>query len=434
MPEQKNRHFSLLAFFQAVFVFIVLLLMLAATIVFYNFSYVDLRILSFILALACLVLIAKNIFDISNEGLLREKYKEQIELDTINQPSKRLFYEVYDNSLIAYLILNSDGKILSSNTSATRLLGRSAAKLQNANFFSCLKSDRADHIVLLSEKFRNGIVIADEEIQISSAKTKIWATLSILQFSNSVGGKDSLVTLVDVTKQKEIDVAKSEFVSLASHQLRTPIAGMRWSAELLLMDGAESLSSQQKRYVERLLSNIERMSQLVDDFLQVSRFDLGTRSALLEEVDIPKLIDSVINDQLVVSSGKRLRVEKNFDRNLKRITTDQNLLQIIITNLYTNAVKYSTLGGVVTVSYRQDGETMVLEVKDTGMGIPISEQAKIFTKVFRASNASREVPDGTGLGLYIVKKAIQVLRGRVSFISVENSGTTFTAVIPIAEN
>ena len=242
-----------------------------------------------------------------------------------------------------------------------------------------------------------------------------------------------MVTFVDITKQKEIDIAKSEFVSLASHQLRTPISGMRWSAELLLMDGVETLSKKQKRYIERLLSSIQRMNSLVDDFLQVSRFELGTRVLKQESVGLEELFEDVIFEQAEVVKSKRLRIEKDYDRSIKSIVTDLGLLRIVVTNLYTNAVKYSRVGGEVNFSYHCQGGELIIEVKDKGMGIPVAEQHRIFSKVFRASNAIREVPDGTGLGLYIVQKSVETLKGRISFISNEEDGTTFTVVIPLSE-
>ena len=144
------------------------------------------------------------------------------------------------------------------------------------------------------------------------------------------------------------------------------------------------------------------------------------------------LISEVINDQSLMTSSKRLSVEKHFDNNITEIVTDENLLRMIITNIYNNAIKYSHKEGVIEITYSREGEDLVLEIKDSGMGIPAADQSRIFTKVFRASNAIREVPDGTGLGLYIVKKAAQTLRGRVTFNSRENIGTTFTVVIPLA--
>lgn len=434
MSQLEDTEHTFFAFAQAVFVFAVLFGGLMWLVRHYDFSNIDLGNLAFIIATAFLLLIAREVFNSANDKYKTREVakKTKIKSDVVMNSSQKLFSEVYDNSLVAYLIVDDKGHIISANTAATRLLGRSSMRLNKASFFSCIDTNKTEHLVLLKEKFRNRVTITNEEIEINRSGDIAWAILSILQLADKNGDKSSLVTLLDVTKQKEIDIAKSEFVSLASHQLRTPIAGMRWSAELLLMDGAESLTKQQKRYVDRLLSNIHRMGNLVDDFLQVSRFDLGTRILQSEVVNIRDLLDDVILEQKVSSDSKKLKIEKMYDSSVNEIVTDENLLRMIVTNLYTNAIKYSRNEGNIDVSYHREIDKLIFEIKDNGMGIPAGEQSRIFTKMFRASNAVGEIPDGNGLGLYIVKKAVQVLEGRVNFISEEDSGTTFSVVIPIA--
>ncbi|MBP9836255.1 MAG: PAS domain S-box protein [Candidatus Pacebacteria bacterium] len=430
MSKKEDNKYNSIAVAQAVFVFFILFGLLIGLVFYYDFSGINLGALAFLIAVTCAVLLAKNIYDLAREEEKTVKIAKRLSEDVVSNPSQKLFAEVFNNSPIAYLILDSEGNIITSNKSAVRLLGRSAMRLDKTQFFTCIGA-HSEHLILIKEKFRNGVIVSEEEIEINRDGSSGWATMSIFPFTDYANQRMSLVTLLDITRQKEIDTAKSEFVSLASHQLRTPIAGMRWSAELLLMDGAESLSKQQRRYADRLLSNVQRMANLVDDFLQVSRFDLGTRILQPEVVDIQKLINDVVGEQSLMTSSKQIVVERHFDDSVSEIVTDEKLLRMIVTNLYNNAIKYSHNGGVVEITYFREGEDLVIEIKDYGMGIPVEDQSRIFTKVFRASNALREVPDGTGLGLYIVKKAAQTLRGRVTFNSSENVGTTFTVVIPL---
>jgi len=385
--------------------------------------------LAFILATACIVFFAKSVYEIHASNTREKKLAEEM-ADKIIKSSEQLFLEVYNNSPVAYVIVGKFGDVVSANTAAARLFGIPAEKLIKRDLFSLIHTGHEDHNSILKEKFQSGIVVSDEEVKITRDKGFSWTKVSIFQFSNAEGKRLSLVTLVDVTKQKEIDTAKSEFVSLASHQLRTPISGMRWSAELLLMDGVESLSKQQKRYIDRLLSSIQRMSTLVDDFLQVSRFELGTRILKEETVVLKELFDDIVSEQHTKVSENRLKVLKEYDPSVPKIQSDLALLRMVVTNLYTNAVKYSRVGGDITIGYVRQGSDLVITIKDNGMGIPVGEQQRVFSKIFRASNAIREVPDGTGLGLYIVQKAVQTLEGRVSFVSSENMGTTFTVVVP----
>lgn len=414
---------------KSIVVFLVLFSALFLVITFYDFTNTNMHALSFILALVCAVFIAKSVYEVAVGAENIDKLAEE-KANKLIESSQQLFLEVYNNSPVAYLIVGEFGDIVSANTAAARLFGESTEHLVKRDIFSFLETNNEEHQAILKLKFQQGVVIVDEEVKVTRGEEFSWTTVSVFQFSGIDGRKHSLVTFVDITKQKEVDIAKSEFVSLASHQLRTPIAGMRWSAELLMMDGVESLSVQQKRYIDRLLSSIERMSRLVDDFLQVSRFELGTRVLKPEAVVLADLFDDVIAEQALAATNKQLHIEKNFDNSITEISTDLGLLRMIVTNLYTNAVKYSRVGGEINISFARSGGDLQIEIKDTGMGIPTSEQARIFSKIFRASNAIKEVPDGTGLGLYILKKAVESLQGRVTFVSAEDMGTTFTVVIP----
>ncbi len=429
MSELEDNKQSSHALLKSTVVFLILVSALITVVLVYDFSSTNMNALAFILSLVCIIFITKTVYEIDTSAENTKKMAETL-ANKLIESSQQLFLEVYNNSPVAYLVVGLHGDIVSANTAAARLFGQSTEHLVNKDIFSFIETNNEEHQLLIKQKFQQGIVVADEEVKVTRGSEHSWTTVSIFQFSGIDGKKLSLVTFVDITKQKEIDIAKSEFVSLASHQLRTPISGMRWSAELLLMDGFETLSSQQKRYLDRLLSSIQRMSGLVDDFLQVSRFELGTRVLKLESVVLDELFDDIIAEQAESVSGKRLRIEKQYDSTIRQINTDLGLLRMIVTNLYTNAVKYSRVGGDIYISYQNNGEELQIEVKDTGMGIPLSEQKRVFSKIFRASNAIKEVPDGTGLGLYIVQKAAQELRGRIDFVSAENVGTTFTVVIP----
>jgi PAS domain S-box-containing protein len=417
------------ALVKAFFAFGLFSLMIFVAIVYYDFSKMNINGLAFILAITCAVLISKSIYEVSVESTRSKKMAEAL-ANKLIKSSQQLFLEVYNNSPIAYLIVDTRGEIVSANIAAARLFGKSTQQLIKCDLFSLISPEGDEHQSVVKLKFQNGVVVSDEDVKVVRGKETSWTKASIFQFSGTDGEKLSLVTFVDITKQREVDIAKSEFVSLASHQLRTPISGMRWSAELLLLDGVETLSVQQKRYIDRLLSSIQRMSGLVDDFLQVSRFELGTRLVKQENVTLEDLFNDIVSEQSEMAAGKRLKINKQYDPSISQMATDLSLLRMIVTNLYVNALKYSRLDGEVNLSYKRAGEDIVIEVRDNGMGIPLAEQQRVFSKIFRASNAVKEVPDGTGLGLYIVQKSVQSLHGRITFQSAENMGTTFTVQLP----
>jgi signal transduction histidine kinase len=313
-----------------------------------------------------------------------------------------------------------------------RLFGMTQDHIKGIDIFERMKTQDATHFDFLLEKFRSGVAISDEVVSIDRKdKHEAWALLSLFGFTDAWGDSIGLLTLVDITKQKKAEDAKSEFVSLASHQLRTPIAGMKWSTELLQMDNPESLTDRQHKYIDRLLESIRRMAVLVDDFLRVSRFELGTFQPEFDVVNLAQLFEDIMEEQSVRAKQKHIEVKTFFDANISSIKTDPNLMRMIITNLYTNAVKYTIEEGTIHLGFGKKDDDLIITIEDNGMGIPPGDQDTIFSKLFRAGNAVRNVPDGTGLGLYIVKEAVNVLRGNVSFTSTENIGTTFEVLLPM---
>jgi PAS domain S-box-containing protein len=396
-----------------------------------DFSNMDLRGVLGLLVLTCCLLIAKNVFDNSREAIALEKLNESLK-ENDSFTSKALYLELYRNSPVPYLVIDHTGHVHSANMAACRMLGVSQQEVLSVQVFEVIRCESIDHIDLLQERFRNGIAFSDEKVQIlRDDHEECWAMMSLFPISHVRGNNIGLLTLVDITKQKKIEDAKTQFVSLASHQLRTPIAGMKWSAELLQMDSPDNFTDRQRKYIDRLLLSVRRMSVLVDDFLRVSRFELGTFVPELTNFNVKELFEDVVLEQAARVDQKELKVKTFYDDALTVIQSDKNLLRMIVTNLLSNAVKYTKEKGTIHLGYKKNLDSIVISVVDNGMGIPANDQQRIFSKLFRARNAVRDVPDGTGLGLYIVKEAVDVLKGNITFTSVENQGTTFEVVLPI---
>lgn len=364
--------------------------------------------------------------------LYSTKKQQEISFPQKAEVTQSLYTQLYQKSPVPYFVVNMDGDISSANTAAARLLGREQYMLRGQNIFSLLNVSSPEHKNVLVEKFRGGIGISDELVWLQRPDRKqVWTLMSLCTFDTAYTESYGLLTLVDITKQKKAEDAKTEFISLASHQLRTPIAGMKWSAELLEMDGSETLSPRQHKYLNRLTDSISRLSVLVDDFLRVSRFELGTFEPELQPFPIKELVSDVLQEQADTIAHKQITLETSFDKRVTEVTTDPDLLRMIVTNIFGNAVKYTSVGGFVDISYELKDRLLTLRIRDTGMGIPASEQPQIFSKLFRASNAAHDVPDGTGLGLYIVREAVEVLGGKIDFVSAEGQGSTFTVQIPV---
>jgi two-component system sensor histidine kinase VicK len=228
-----------------------------------------------------------------------------------------------------------------------------------------------------------------------------------------------------VTTDQEIDKAKNEFVTLASHQLRTPPTAVKWYTESLLSHPA-NLDEKQKKYLHEIYRSNKRMIYLVNSLLNISRIELGTFVVDTSLTDMRDGIRVILEELVPMIKEKNLSIYKHFDEPLPLISIDPRLMIIILQNLISNAIKYTPFGGSITIGLTISPEKdMVFSVSDTGCGIPADQQKKIFTKLFRADNANDYDPDGSGLGLYITKSIIDQTGGKIWFESTEGSGTAF---------
>ena len=231
-----------------------------------------------------------------------------------------------------------------------------------------------------------------------------------------------------------------EFTSLATHELRTPIGIVKGYATLLLEGNAGKLSDQQQHFIAQIKDAIERQLELVNAMLNASRLELGTLAIDPQPTVIADLISKVIEELVPQTEAKHLTVTKQYGEHLPSINADPNLVRAVIQNLLTNAVKYTPENGLVLVRVDQKDPDIVVEVRDTGYGIPQEQQAKIFGKLFRADNVRTKQIEGTGLGLYIVKSVLEQSGGKIWFESppsgtspenAETPGTAFYVSIPL---
>lgn len=256
---------------------------------------------------------------------------------------------------------------------------------------------------------------------------------------------NSIVAAIEVfrdsSKEKEIDKAKTEFVSLSSHQLRGPITAIKWYTEMLLSGDAGPLAEKQISFFEEIHRASQRMEDLVDALLNISRLELGVLFVEPMPTDVAFVIRQVVNEQKLEADKKNIVCTIRFADDLPMILTDPKLFRIVIVNILSNAVKYTPPKGTVACSIRPVAggevvggravkkEGVLVTIADTGYGIPANQQDKIFSKLFRADNVRAINVDGTGLGLYIVKLVVDRLGGQVWFESQEQKGTTFFVVL-----
>lgn len=231
---------------------------------------------------------------------------------------------------------------------------------------------------------------------------------------------------------KELDTAKDEFISLAGHQLRTPLTTVKGYVSMLNDGDFGKLSPQQKKSIELALDGSNRMARLIDDLLNVSRMEAGKFYIDATKVDLNKIVPEELGLLSTLAKSKQVTIKYNKPKTpVSALKLDDNKTRQVIMNLAENAVQYSSSkNGLVEVSLKEEDGKVIFSVRDNGIGVPKDQQAKLFTKMFRASNAREVRPDGTGLGLFLVKRVVEDQGGKIIFESKPGKGSTFGFVIP----
>jgi|GEM_PF-945145 len=237
----------------------------------------------------------------------------------------------------------------------------------------------------------------------------------------------------DITRIKELDQAKTEFLSLAAHELRTPLASISLSSELLLRGVAGAVEPKQGEYLQEIYNSTHRMSELIYTFLNISRIELGTFAISPIALDIAKSVEETLTEAHTQFENKKINLKKDFQEGLPAAKFDRNVLKIAIQNIISNSLRYTPAGGEVRVEIKMAATDILIKISDSGIGIPSHEQNKIFSKSFRADNAKNANTEGLGLGLYIVKSVLKRAGAKIWFESAEGQGTTFFISIPVKD-
>lgn len=234
----------------------------------------------------------------------------------------------------------------------------------------------------------------------------------------------------DISHEKNVDRMKTEFVSLSSHQLRTPLTAIKWGIEAFMED-VGNLSLKQKEDLKDINNSTLRMIELVNSLLNISRIESGRIEVIPQPINIVKLANDVVSKLKLEMTKKGISIVMNVTDILPTINLDEKLIYNVYQNLVSNAISYSPEGSKIVLSiFSKNGEA-VSSVQDAGIGIPEGEKPHIFDKFYRASNARQVRPDGSGLGLYIVKSIVESSGGKIWFESTVGKGTTFYFSIPL---
>jgi signal transduction histidine kinase len=234
-------------------------------------------------------------------------------------------------------------------------------------------------------------------------------------------------------KLQSLDRAKSEFISVAAHQLRTPLSAVKWALKMIIDGDLGAVQNDDQRvFLMRANDSNNRMISTVNDLLDVDHFESGKFTFELMPFQISDLIDSALLEFNRIAENKKIKLLFNKpESTLPKVIADPEKMRMVVQNLLDNALKYTREEGTITISLSANPDFVTVVIADSGIGVPADQQEFIFKKFFRAGNAKKVVTDGSGLGLYIVKEIIEKMGGRIWFESQLNKGTTFSFTVPL---
>ena len=229
-------------------------------------------------------------------------------------------------------------------------------------------------------------------------------------------------------KERELNELKTKFLSMVSHEFKTPLSGILTSATLIGKYKEEEQQDKREKHLKTIKAKIKYLDNILSDFLSIERLETGKTVYKFSEFPLSKVVNEVIYDaNMLLKDGQSIEYPHNIDSIF--LEFDEKILELILTNLINNAIKYSSEDSTIHVSVKVKNNDLFITVKDNGIGIPEKEQKYIFNRYFRAENAL--VNAGTGIGLNIIKSHLENLGGHITFTSVEGKGSSFVVILPI---
>lgn len=271
-----------------------------------------------------------------------------------------------------------------------------------------------------------GVYIIVKSYEIPELVVFSVSAVSILIFSVGVSIVSGVRHIVEANR------TKSEFISIASHQLKAPLSGMRWTVDLLLSNRFGDLNKKQEEYIKDIQENNTRMIRIVNDLLDVSRIDSGKMVMNIQEVDLGEIITNTVEELEFFAVANNTDIAVDIGRKLNKVEADPLRVKMVVQNFIDNAIKYigDQKRGLVKITLKNDGENVYCSVTDNGIGISKEDQKKIFEKFFRGNTIARRQTVGSGLGLYIAKVSIENSKGKINFKSKEGEGSVFWFTLP----
>ncbi len=318
------------------------------------------------------------------------------------------------------IVVDRENRIILANPASQQILGMAREELEG----------RFTHE--LPGLFQPGGLFAQENprFELMDRYINVSSTPVVTDAGEMLG---RVYVLRDITREVEADRAKSEFISTVSHELRTPLTSIKGYVDLILLGSVGEITPMQRNFLEVVRSNSNRLVDLINDLLDISRIETGRIVLSPEPLSIFDVVEEVVESARAEIERKQLTLEVRVPPDLPLVHADRKRITQVLTNLVSNAYKYTREGGRVEISARCENGFLTVSVSDTGVGISKEDQKKLFTRFFRADNPLRDEVGGTGLGLAISKSFVEMHGGKMWVESELNVGSTFSFSLPLTQ-
>lgn len=383
-----------------------------------NFSQDDLRLFTILSSQAAVVVNSSYMY----RDIEEERKKDEALLSSIGE---------------GVLAVDKDQRIILLNPAGEQITGFLQEELSNKTVNEGLGMWSKDKKIIdekaspIAKIFQDGKTISIEEIYLKKRDGTLFPTDLSIAATRDADDKiiGAIVVFRDITRELEVEQMKQELISIATHELRTPITGIKGYLDMILEGDAGDLNPETKDMVTEITKINQRLGDLVDDLLNVGRIEQGRIEIKPVEMDLGKLIEEVVNELQIQAKDKKLELQYE-KAEIPQVKADLERTRQVLINLIGNAIKYTEQGSVRVTCGKQD-KYVTVQVKDTGLGMNIEGQKKLFEKFYRIKSEKTRQITGTGLGLWITKQLIEKMGGKIWVESEEGKGSTLSFSLPI---